>query len=142
MQNMRLTKGRIFTVLVMGLLLAGLFLAYDASRHTHSTYDVSITLYVQSWHAPGLGSFLNFISELTNFYPAVAIWTATFVFFFWRGLRLEAFTLLLAVMAFLGAEALGVLVNRPRPSPDLVHVSQALIGNSFPSGHVFGAVVF
>ena len=49
---------------------------------------------------------------------------------------------MLAVVSFLGAEALGVLVNRPRPSPDLVHVSQSLVGNGFPSGHVFGTVVF
>ena len=84
---MRQTRGRILAGLVIGLLVAGLFLAYDASRHTHSTYDVSITQYVQSWNTPGLSPFLNFISELTNFYPAVAIMTATFVLFFWRGLR-------------------------------------------------------
>jgi membrane-associated phospholipid phosphatase len=32
--------------------------------------------------------------------------------------------------------ALTPLVDRPRPSPDLVHVSQALSAGSFPSGHV------
>ncbi len=137
---MRQTRGRILAGLVIGLLVAGLFLAYDASRHTHSTYDVSITQYVQSWNTPGLSPFLNFISELTNFYPAVAILTATFVIFFWRGLRVEAFTLLLAGATFSGMEALSVFVDRPRPSPELVHVSQFLVGNSFPSGHVFGAV--
>ena len=136
------TKGRVLTGLVIGLLLAGLFLAYDATRHSHSTYDVSITQYMQSWNAPGLSPFLNTVSELTNFYPAVAIWTATFLLFFWRGLRVEAFILLLAVVTFLGMEALSVFVDRPRPSPELVHVSQFLIGNSFPSGHVFGTVVF
>ena len=139
---MRRTRGRILAGLVIALLVAGLFLAYDATRHSHSTYDVSITQYVQSWNAPGLSPFLNTVSELTNFYPSVAIWTATFVLFFWRGHRVAAFTLLLAVVTFLGMEALSVFVNRPRPSPELVHVSQFLIGNSFPSGHVFGTVVF
>ena len=139
---MQLTKGRIITGLVMVLLLGGLFLAYDASRHAHSTFDVIITRYVQGWDTPGVGSSLRVISEITNLWPGVAIWTATSVILFWRGLRIEAFTLLLAVGTFLAAEALGVLVNRPRPSPELVHVSQSLFGNSFPSGHIFGAVVF
>ncbi len=128
---MRQTRGRILAGLVMGLMVAGLFLAYDASRHAHSAYDVRITLYVQSWDTPGLSPFLKFISELTNFYPAVAILTATFVLFFWRGLRVEALTLLLAVAIFSGMEALSVFVDRPRPSPELVHVSQFLVGNSF-----------
>ena len=139
---MRQTRARILAGLVIGLLVAVLFLAYDATNHSHSTYGVSITRYVQSWNTPGISPFLNFISELTNFYPSVAIWTATFVLFFWRGLRVAAFTLLLAVATFLAMEALSVFVDRPRPSPELVRVSQFLIGNSFPSGHVFGAVVF
>ena len=55
---------------------------------------------------------------------------------------MEAFVLLIAVAAFLGAEALGNLVARPRPSSDLIRVEYMLVGNGFPSGHVFGAVVF
>ena len=139
---MGLTQRRILTGLVAALLLGGLYLAYDASKNDHSSYDVQVTEYVQDWDAPGLDPFLNFISEFTNFYPGVAIWAAIFVVFFWRGLRIEAFALLLAVVTFLGAEALSVLVDRPRPSPDLVRVSKFLVGNSFPSGHVYAAVVF
>ena len=139
---MRQTRGRILAGLVIGLLVAGFFLAYDATKHSHSTYDVNITQYVQSWNAPGLSPFLKTVSEITNFYPSVAIWTATFVLFFWLGLRVADFTLLLAVVTFIGMEALSVFVDRPRPSQTWFHVSQFLIGNSFPSGHVFGTVVF
>ena len=139
---MELTRRRILTGLVIALLLGGLFLAYDASKNAHSSYDVRVTRYVQDWNVPGLDPFLNFISELTNFYPGIAIWAATFALFFWRGLRVEAFILLLAIVTFSGAEALSVLVDRPRPSPDLVRVSKFLVGNSFPSGHVYAAVVF
>ena len=135
-------RRRILTILFVTLLSAGLFLAYDASKHTESRYDVSITQEVQAWDVPGLGSTLRFVSEFTNFYPGLAIWAAVVAVFIWRGFRVEALVLLMAVVTFLGAEALGVLVDRPRPSPQLVHVSQSLIGNGFPSGHVFAAVVF
>ena len=136
------TRGRALIALVMALLGAGVFLAVDASRHTNSRYDVDIAQTVQEWSAPGLSSALEFVNELTNFYPSVAIWSTTLVLLMWRRQRIEAFVLLISVVAFWGVEALGVLVNRPRPSPELVHVSKALIGNGFPSGHVFGAVVF
>ena len=136
------TRGRVFTILFTALLLAGLFLAYDASKHTESRYDVSITQEVQAWDVPGLDRALRFISEFTNFFPGLAIWTAVVAIFIWRGLRVEALVLLMAVVTFVGAEALGVFVDRPRPSPQQVNVSQSLVGNSFPSGHVFAAVVF
>ena len=136
------TRGRVLIILVSALLGAGLFLAYDASRHTESRYDVSITLEVQGWDVPGLDGTLGFVSELTNFGPGLAIWAAVVAIFIWRGLRVEALMLLMAAVTFLGAETLGLLVDRPRPSPQLVHVSRSLVGNSFPSGHVFAAVVF
>ena len=136
------TRGIVLAILVTVLLGAGLFLAYDASKHNESRYDVSITQEVQAWDAPGLDGTLRFVSEFTNFYPGLAIWTAVVAIFIWRGLRVEALVLLMAVVTFAGAEALGVLVDRPRPSSQLVHVSEALIGNGFPSGHVFAAVVF
>jgi undecaprenyl-diphosphatase len=124
------------------LFIAGAFLAYDASRNTYSFYDVRITRYVQTWTAAWLDPVISFFNELTNMYPAIAIWTGSFILFSILGLRVEAFTILLAALAFFGMETLGNFVARPRPSPELVHVSQKLIGNSFPSGHVFGAVVY
>jgi undecaprenyl-diphosphatase len=128
--------------MIVVLFLAGSFLAYDASRNAHSSYDVRITRYVQTLSAAWLDPVISFFNELTNMYPAIAIWTGSFILFSILGLRVEAFTLLLAALAFFGMETLGNFVARPRPSPELVHVSQNLMGNSFPSGHVFGAVVY
>ena len=63
------TRGRVFSILLTALIGAGLFLAYDASRHTESRYDVSITQEVQAWDAPGFDGPLEFVSGLTNFLP-------------------------------------------------------------------------
>ena len=117
---MRQTRGRVLAGLVIGLIVAGLFLAYDASRHAHSTYDVSITQYVQSWNTPGLSPFLNIVSELTNFYPAVAIWTATFVLFFWRGLRVGFYSVVGSGDLFRNGSPFrlcGPAASIPRPGP-------------------------
>jgi len=71
------------------------------------------------------------------------------VLLFVLGLRWEAVT---ALFAALGATGLGSLiklvVHRPRPGTDLVHVVQQLNDSSFPSGHVllyaafFGFLIF
>ncbi len=67
------TRWKVLTIMLTALLGAGLFLAYDASRHTESRYDVSITLEVQGWDVPGLDGVLEFVSELTNLLPGVVI---------------------------------------------------------------------
>jgi undecaprenyl-diphosphatase len=122
--------------------LGALILAYLASRYTYFAFDITVTRYVQSWNSPELGRVLAFFNQLTNLYPGIAIWAMTVALFLWRGLRIEAFILLLVAISFLAVESLGLLVGRPRPSEDLVYVTQALEGNGFPSGHVFGAMVF
>lgn len=137
-----LTRGRLLSGLAVALLLGGFVLAYQASKNSYFAYDLTVTRYLQSWQSPALNDILAFFNELANLYPGLAIWLAAFLFLLWRNLRVEAFTLLLAAVPFLGAEALGLLVNRPRPSPDLVSVSQILVGNGFPSGHIVGALVF
>lgn len=139
---MRVLRSRFLGGLLITALLAGLLLAYGASQRSQFSYDVSITRRFQSWHPWGFDPTLAFFNELTNFYPGIAIWTVVLLFFLWRGLRIEAFTFLLAVVPFLGAEALGLLVGRSRPSPDLVEVSESLAGNGFPSGHVLASLVF
>ena len=101
------TRWNVLTILFTALLGAGLFLAYDASEHTESRYDVSITLEVQSWDEPGLDGVVEFVSELTNLLPGVVIWTAVAAIFIWRGLRVEALVLLMAAVTFLGRKPLG-----------------------------------
>ena len=50
------TRGRALAILFTALFGAGLLLAFDASKHTESRYDVSITQEVQAWDVPGLGA--------------------------------------------------------------------------------------
>ena len=101
---MSLTRGRAVAVPVMALLDAGLFLAVDVSRHTNSRYDVDLVRAVQGWDAPGLSAALEFVNEFTNFYPSVSIWSATLAFLICRRYRVEAFALLISVVAVWGGQ--------------------------------------
>ena len=55
--------------------------------------------------------------------------------------RLGAIWLVMALVATLSNRGIKFLVDRPRPSADLVDVSEDASGFSFPSGHVTAAVV-
>jgi len=59
----------------------------------------------------------------------------------WRIGRLEAIMILVGGLITLVNTALKLVINRPRPSADLVHVLSPEQGNGFPSGHAFYVVL-
>jgi undecaprenyl-diphosphatase len=108
-----------------------------ASQFNYFPIDLSITRGVQTINAAWFSNLMWAVSYL-GFAPQVYVLVgAIVVLLFAVGLRWEAIP---ALVAALGATGLGalikLLVNRPRPGTDLVHVVQQLNDPSFPSGHV------
>jgi membrane-associated phospholipid phosphatase len=121
------------------VLIASLFfvvLAALAHFHAYFPIDLTITRALQRNQAPFFAALMYGLSWL-GFLPQVFyLGLATIVAMFIAGLRWEA----LAASFAGGVSALVVLVKlivyRPRPSADLVHVLNQLLSPSFPSGHV------
>ena len=59
----------------------------------------------------------------------------------WRIGRLEAIMIPVGGLLTLVNTVLKLVINRPRPSADLVHVLSREQGNGFPSGHAFFAIL-
>lgn len=120
------------------LIASGVFVALAVIAHSVSYFpvDLTVTRAIQSYHGLAFDRFLYFFSWL-GFYPQVVVLGLAVILGLWlAGLRWEAISL-----AFTGgSSALGALVKmvvvRPRPSIDLVHVFRQLHSFSFPSGHV------
>jgi len=73
--------------------------------------------------------------------PALVLLTA--VFFWLKGFRLEAVLVGgLSTVSLLLNLLLKVQVSRPRPTANLVHIVQAAVGYSFPSGHVMAYIAY
>jgi len=73
--------------------------------------------------------------------PVLVLLTA--VFFWAVGARLEAvFVGGLSTASLLLNLLLKVQVSRPRPTANLVHIIQAAMGYSFPSGHVMAYIAY
>lgn len=111
--------------------------------------DLEITKIFQQFQPPGFLSLMKFISFWGR-EPQMPILSALIILIiFISGLKLEA---IFAVINITGAvfvtEVLKTVINRPRPSLDLVNVISNLSDKSFPSGHAliytafFGYICF
>ena len=136
MRNIRPVR-IIFAVLaVLGVVLA--VLAHFEPRFPG---DLPVTLLFQSIHSQPLLSAMKGISYVTGDWRGAVIAIVGGIIF-WRTLgRLEGIALIFsgAISALNGV--FKIVIGRPRPEADLVNVFVAETGKSFPSGHVFWAVV-
>jgi undecaprenyl-diphosphatase len=125
----------------LALLAGAIVLSVLAGLHSRLPGDVDITEWVQGSLFPGMG-----VSRLvravgstevvlgTGAVVAVALWL--------MGWRRQALLLALGlvVLPFL-QHGLKQLVDRPRPTPDLVELRAGFSSPSFPSGHVMSAAL-
>ncbi len=103
--------------------------------------DVALSRVVQSVHFPGVNVVSEFVYRIGLLPYSLVIALAIALLTVWRGQRLMALFVVLAVSARAWAVLIKEIVERPRPSPLLVDVSEQASGFSFPSGHVLGAVL-
>src|SRR5579859_4029555 len=98
---------------------------------------VQVKVRVRLW-ALGSCSCLHCTTEINK--VALVLWVVGLCLF--RKFR-QAIFLAVTVGVSNGIDGLiGDFVGRPRPSPDLIHVTSRLVFNSFPSGHTEHDVVF
>jgi membrane-associated phospholipid phosphatase len=96
---------------------------------------------IQNIDTPALTNALDWASDLSDapLVIAVALCGALGLWLLRR--RLEAACLVAALVTQLLSGIVKLLVDRPRPSPDLVDVTASTSTTSFPSGHVVTAVL-
>jgi membrane-associated phospholipid phosphatase len=96
---------------------------------------------IQDIDAPALTNALDWASDLSDapLVIAVALGGAFGLWLLRR--RLEAAWLVAALIAQLLSGIVKLLVDRPRPSPDLLDVTASASTPSFPSGHMVTAVL-
>ncbi len=119
-------------------------LAVFVHFHSVDAVDVAISREFQENHAAWLQTTMIVVSYLGyHFFIFSALILLTAVVFWLIRLRLEAILIMaLSVVSAALNFGLKVLVNRPRPTANLVDVVQQATGQSFPSGHVMSYVAF
>ena len=134
----------LFSILFVLTLGTFAFLTFLVETTPSFAIDLQITRSIQSIDSPYFAGYMALISW-PGFLPQSVIITLLIAFLLYvSGLRWESLTSLLAA-SFSGAsnELIKGLIQRPRPSADLVEVIKELSSFSFPSGHVmFYTILF
>jgi undecaprenyl-diphosphatase len=125
-------------VAVLGLLFVGLALALRTSGGTG--FDILVSHAVQRIDDPTFTTLMLAVSA-PGYTPWtwVSLWSASLLLLL-VGLWREALFVLATEGAGMLAASVKLLVERPRPTSEIVRVASALVDFSYPSGHVVGYV--
>lgn len=142
-------RAAVFLTYLIGAVVAFIILAVLAKTIAYFTFDVTITRALQTYHAGWFDAVMNTLTWIGFGPQAWVITLILLLFLYASGLKWET---IVAGVSVAGSSALGlglkVLIDRPRPSADLVTVINQLKDYSFPSGHVlfystfFGFMLF
>ncbi len=111
--------------------------------HPVNSIDIGITQEFQENPASWLKNLMLAVSDLGAWYTLTALIVLAILIFWVVGLRLEAvFIGGLSLVNFILNTLLKTLVNRARPTANLVTILQGSSGQSFPSGHVMSYLAF
>jgi undecaprenyl-diphosphatase len=129
-------RARAFQAYVLFAAVGFVVLAVVARTVAYFPIDLTITLAVQAYHGPIFNTLMFGISWIGFFPQSLFFGIVPSVLLFFTGLRWEAVAALFAGGAAGVATLVKLIVHRPRPSIDLVHVFRELPTSGFPSGHV------
>ncbi|MPR35117.1 phosphatase PAP2 family protein [Salmonirosea aquatica] len=128
--------------LVLGL--TALFLLLTAFVYLLPTtfIDIEFSEEVQEYNSPFLDAVMKGVSWFGTQTVAISLALATALVFLMLRYRWEALFLSLTLLSSVLNFGIKLLVNRPRPTDDLVRIVVKAQHNSFPSGHTVFYVTF
>lgn len=115
-------------------LLAGFAAAYD-----YFPADLWVSHRLQGIDAAAFGKAVSLPETLADLPLVLAVWLPALALLWLLRHHWEALLLLLAPLGWIANTIVKELVTRPRPSPELVRVTDNPSGPSFPSGHTITA---
>lgn len=126
------------------LVATGVFVGLAVAAHfvPYFRIDLIVTRALQSYKGEAFDALMRGLTWM-GFTPQVDLLVAlvlAVLFFF--GLRWESVVAVFAALGPVLGSVVKLIVARPRPSADLVHVLSQLDTLSFPSGHVLLATCF
>lgn len=138
-----LKRSYIFTTVLLLALVVFIVLALLARTVAYFPIDLAITQSLQTIDQGWFELLMRAVSWPGRGSQSVVVTSALVILVYWVGLRWEAVVAAItsAVVSSLNA-LLKILIERPRPSADIVDVLRELSTFSFPSGHVMYYAAF
>lgn len=128
---------------VLAMLIAGFaILSYVVITLPPSYIDLHISAEIQEEQNPLLDSFMRFISWFGVVPVSIALAVLTAAVFAIFRYRREAVFVVLTLISGAISTGLKILINRPRPTEDLVTIIEKAQYQSFPSGHTMFYTIY
>lgn len=135
-------RAELFQAYVLVAAMVFVALAVGAHYVPYFRIDLVITRALQSYKGAAFDALMRGLTWM-GFVPQVDLLVALMIaVLFLLGLRWEAIAAVFAALGPVLGSLIKLIVARPRPSADLVHVLRQLDTLSFPSGHVLLATCF
>ncbi|MFB9292286.1 phosphatase PAP2 family protein [Persicitalea jodogahamensis] len=128
--------------IVSGLALLFLLLTAFVALLPTTFIDLEFSEELQEDHSPLLDMLMKFVSWFGTRWVAISMAVGTALAFLLMRFRREALFMMLTMLSSVVAFGIKVLVNRPRPTEDLVRIVSKAENQSFPSGHTTFYVAF
>ena len=122
-------------------LLMAVLLSLGAVARDRFSGDLALARAIQDVRAAPLEETMEFVSIVGRGLPMVAGALAIFCWLVWKRQKAEYLAVGGALLSLGLNPVLKLLVERPRPTEDLVMVWRDQSGLSFPSGHAFTAIL-
>jgi membrane-associated phospholipid phosphatase len=134
-------KGVLIWLLI--ILCSGfIFLTFIAAFFPPSGIDLEISTAIQSAQSPELDSVMKFISWFGAFPVPMFMGLLVAIAFYLFKLRREALFVVLTFISGAISSVIKILVDRPRPTMNLVRIVEIARQQSFPSGHTLFYTIF
>ncbi|WP_457287893.1 phosphatase PAP2 family protein [Pedobacter sp. UYP24] len=137
-----MTNKRILFRFILLLTLSFLLLTVLVLLFPKSSIDLKFSHEVQEHQFLLLDQFMEMISWLGNLPQNLIVVGMTALAFWFLKFKREGVFILLTLISGLISTILKFLVDRPRPTQNLVRILEKAKQQSFPSGHVLFYVVF
>jgi undecaprenyl-diphosphatase len=137
-------RERALLVQLYVLVASASFVALAVAAHFEPYFkiDLTITRAIQSYHGALFDQVMRAVSWVGFMPQSLAVGAIFILALLLAGLKWETLAAIFAGAASAVGAAIKLIVLRPRPSADLVHVFRALPDSGFPSGHVLTAAAF
>lgn len=124
-------------------LLAGVAASFSLPALFYDRFpgDLPLSLTVQAWQNPGVTAFMEMVSFIGKGWPMIALALVVAACFFVMNRHRECYAALGALGIMVLNPLFKLLIDRPRPSADLVNALHDFGGLGFPSGHAFQSLV-
>ena len=122
-------------------ILIAILLSSAAAIQDYFFGDLFLTRSIQEIRLSRWEETMGMVSTIGRALPMSVLGLACFIWFLWKKQKAEYIVLGAALLSLAVNPVLKVLVDRPRPTEDLVVILRDVTGLGFPSGHAYTAMV-